>query len=264
MTSSDATGDILFAVDGPVATLTLNRPQARNALTFDMYRAITRHLQSITVDGPVRAVVLQGAGDKAFAAGTDISLFRDFTTAEQGLAYEREMVEHFRALEDCAVPTIAALTGAVTGGGAAIAACCDIRIGSDDLRFGVPIAKTLGNCLAIKTLDKLVGLVGRARTADILLTGRLIGSEQALAAGLVSEVHADAQATKARARALALEMAEMAPLTLRATRTLLNRLARTGAATDDRDIVGAVYGSHDFREGVAAFVAKRPPKWQGR
>lgn len=256
--------DVLFETHGAVGVLTLNRPQARNALTFDMYRQISHHLGAIKPDGPIRAVVLKGAGGKAFAAGTDIGLFQSFTTSAQGLAYEVEMADHFTVIEACPVPTIAVLAGACTGGGAAIAACCDIRIGTHDLRFGVPIAKTLGNCLAIKTLDRLVSLVGRARTADLLLTARLIDGAAALAAGLVSELVVDAAAAEARALVLARDMATMAPLTLRATKTLLARLERHGADADDTDIVGAIYGSHDFHEGVTAFVAKRPAKWQGR
>jgi enoyl-CoA hydratase/carnithine racemase len=159
---------------------------------------------------------------------------------------------------------IAALTGACTGGGAAIAACCDIRIASADLRFGFPIARTLGNCLSSGSLQKMVSLIGPARVAEMLLTARLIDAAEAKTIGLVTEVLPDAAATVARAERLAEEIATLAPITLRVTKEALRRLRTSAAKAPDEDLIAAAYGSDDFREGLESVLAKRKPEWHGR
>ncbi|MEQ1616692.1 MAG: enoyl-CoA hydratase-related protein, partial [Hyphomicrobiaceae bacterium] len=141
-----AASHILYEIREGIGIVTLNRPAQRNALTFEMYARLAEICRTIPDDGSVRALIITGAGDKAFAAGTDISLFRDFTSPEQGIAYEAKADAHFTAIEACPVPTIAAMTGACTGGGAGIAVCCDLRLASADLKYGFPIARTLGNC----------------------------------------------------------------------------------------------------------------------
>ena len=134
--------------------ITFNRPQARNALTFEMYESLASICNNIIDQSEkIRSLIITGAGEKAFAAGTDISGFRDFRTADDALNYERIMDRVLGVLESVPVPTIAAIRGACTGGGAAIAACCDIRVASTDLKFGFPIARTLGNCLSVGNLS---------------------------------------------------------------------------------------------------------------
>lgn len=256
--------EILRSVDGGVLTVTLNRPEKYNALTFTMYDAITEICSTVPADGSVKAIVFRGAGGKAFAAGTDISLFRSFETPEQGIAYEKNADKVFTALERCPVPTIAAITGACTGGGAGIAACCDMRIATRSLKFGFPIARTLGNCLSAATLGRLVGVMGEARVIDLIYTSRLIEADEALRIGLVNELVDDHDAVVARADALARQIAGHAPLTLRVTKELLRRLRHRQAEVDDDDLVGMVYTSADFREGLDAFLTKRKPNWQGR
>ena len=128
--------------------IAFNRPEARNALTFAMYEELADICANVPTDGSVRAVVIHGAGGKAFAAGTDMTQFRAFETAQDALDYEAQIDAVLEAVERCPVPTIAAINGACTGGGASIAAACDIRIASASLKFGFPIARTLGNCLA--------------------------------------------------------------------------------------------------------------------
>jgi enoyl-CoA hydratase/carnithine racemase len=258
------TQDILYEVRDGIGFLTLNRPQARNALTFDMYDRVAAICAGIAPEGAVKAIVISGAGGKAFAAGTDISLFRDFRSAEQGIAYERHAEEIFSAIESCPVPTIAAISGACTGGGAAIAACCDLRIASRDMRFGFPIARTLGNCLSAATLDRLLALLGEARVLDLILTARLIEAEEARQIGLVSELVDSHEALIRRSEALARQIAGHAPLTMRITKELLRRLRRRQARVEDSDLIGLCYSSADFREGLEAFLAKRPPRWTGR
>lgn len=258
------TTDLLVTHDGPVMTVTLNRPEKFNALTFDMYERIAEICSGIKGDGPVKAIVFCGAGGKAFAAGTDISLFRDFKTPEQGIQYEKNADAVFSALEACPVPTIAALTGATTGGGAGIAACCDMRIATKSLKYGFPIARTLGNCLSSATLGRLVGLLGEARVLDLIYTSRLIEADEALRIGLVNEIVEDHAAVMERAHALARQIAGHAPLTMQVTKELLRRMRRRLPAVDDDDLIAKVYTSADFREGLDAFLAKRKPTWTGR
>jgi enoyl-CoA hydratase len=260
-----ATSDILYAVEGAIGVVTLNRPQARNALTMSMYERLSEICRETQPGGPVKALIIRGAGGKAFASGTDISEFSDFTSGAQGVAYEAKMGGLLAAIEGCAVPTIAALAGACTGGGAAIAACCDLRLGSADLRFGFPIARTLGNALGVGILTRVVALIGLARTKDLLLQARLMGAEEALRVGLITEILPTADALDARAREVAVTVAGHAPVTIRACKTILGRLTEAQIATvDGRDMLDLAYGSADFREGRDAFLAKRPAKWTGK
>lgn len=256
--------EILKSLDDGVLTVTLNRPEKFNALTFTMYDTIADICTNVPMDGSVKAIVFRGAGGKAFAAGTDISLFRSFETPEQGIAYEKNADKVFTALERCPVPTIAALTGACTGGGAGIAACCDMRIATRSLKYGFPIARTLGNCLSAATLGRLVGVMGEPKVIDLIYTSRLIEADEALRIGLVNELVDDHEAVVARADALARQIAGHAPLTLRATKELLRRLRHRHAEVNDDDVVGMIYTSADFREGLDAFLTKRKPNWQGR
>ena len=186
--ASTGTDELLVSQDGAIARIVLNRPQARNALTFAMYEGLVTQCLRIQEDASVKALVITGAGEKAFAAGTDIAQFRSFETAEDALGYERFMDRVLGTLERMRVPTIAAIAGACTGGGAAIAAACDLRVATRDARFGFPIARTLGNCLSQGNLKRLSDLIGPARVKDIIFTARLVGAEEALAIGLVGEV----------------------------------------------------------------------------
>lgn len=262
-------GDLLYEEADGFGVATLNRPQARNALTFSMYERLADICRNVPDDGSISAIIVRGAGAKAFASGTDISLFRDFTSGDDGIAYEARTEESLSAIEHCRVPTIAAINGACTGGGAMIAAVCDIRIASKDLKFGFPIARTLGNCLSARNLARLSALVGMARTKDMIFSSRLLGSDEALATGLISECPGGGggdtdggDAVLARAKEIATNMTTLAPLTLRATKELLISLREGGM--DDKGWIAQCYGSSDFHEGIDAFLAKRPPAWQGK
>lgn len=258
------TDDLIYEVSGAVATLTLNRPQARNAFTFAMYEGIAEICRQMPTDGSIRALILTGAGEKAFAAGTDMSQFRAFEKDEDALAYEKRVGAVYDALERCPVPTIAAISGACTGGGAGMAACCDVRITAANLKFGFPIARTLGNTLSIENLARLSALIGPARTKEIVFSARLVGAEEALAAGLVTEVLPDHAALMARARELADLYASHAPLTLRAVKEGLRRLRVEGPHADDADLIVMTFMSEDFREGLDAFFNKRAPEFKAR
>ena len=253
--------ELLYDVSNGIGTVTFNRPQARNALTFEMYEGLADICRGIAPGGEVRALILTGAGEKAFAAGTDISKFRDFSTPQHALDYETRMEKVFHTLETVPVPTIAAIRGACTGGGAAIAAACDLRIATADLKFGFPIARTLGNCLSNANLVRLGALLGAARAKEILFTARLIEAEEALAIALVSEIVED---VLARAQELAQLMAGHAPLTLRATKEGLRRIRTEGPGAPDEDLIVSCYTSEDFHEGLEAFFEKRRPNWQGK
>jgi len=251
--------ELLFAVDDGVGRVTFNRPDQRNALTWAMYDGLVEAVRRVDADEGVRALVLTGAGGRAFAAGTDISQFRSFSRPEDALEYERRIDAVLSVLEACRVPTIAALPGACIGGGAAIAACCDLRIADPALRYGFPIARTLGNCLSMVNLARLSALIGAGRVKELIFTARLIGAEEAVAIGLVSEI-VDGDLL-ARADAIARQIAGHAPLTLRSTKMALRKLR--GEVAEDEALILMAYQSADFREGMEAFLTKRAPHWKG-
>ena len=255
--------DLLYETNDGVGRITFNRPHARNAFTFRMYERLEEICQQAQDDSSVRVLVLTGAGDKAFAAGTDISEFKRFSTATDALNYEARIDRVLSALECSRVPTIAAIAGACTGGAATIAVCCDLRIGAANARFGIPIARTLGNCLSMSNYVRLAALLGPARVKDIIFTARLIGAEEARAIGLLSEVLPDYAALQSRADELARTVALQAPLTLRVTKEALRRIKEKMSPEEDRDLILMCYMSRDFREGMDAFLNKRTPNWKG-
>ena len=256
--------ELLYEVREGVAYVTFNRPQARNALTFAMYERLAEICNGANEDRSIRAILMTGGGDKAFAAGTDISQFRAFDKEADALAYEERIDRVMNAIERCRVPTIAAIHGACTGGGASIAACCDLRIASRTIKYGFPVARTLGNCLSLASYNRLVYLVGPALVKDIVFQARLIEADEALAKGLVNELCEDQAALLKRGEELARLVATMAPLTLQATKEALLRLRPKIAHGEGNDLVLMCYMSQDFREGMEAFLNKRKPVWKGR
>lgn len=254
------TDQLLWESANGIGRLTFNRPAQRNALTWAMYDGLVETLERVDADPAMRALIITGAGDKAFAAGTDIGQFREFKSPADAIGYEQRIDSVLTRLEACRVPTIAAIAGACTGGGAAIAACCDLRIAATGARFGFPIARTLGNCLSMANLARLSALIGAARVKEIIFTARLIEADEAQRIGLVSEITTP-DALAERAQALAQAVASLAPLTLRSTKLALRRLQ--GTVVEDEELILMCYGSADFREGMEAFLAKRPPAWTG-
>ncbi len=253
---------ILYEVEGGIGRVTLNRPEARNALTFEMYDRIAEICASPSSDDSVKALIITGAGERAFGAGTDISLFRDFRRDEDALGYEERIEAVLTAVETCPVPTIAAIAGACTGGAAALAVACDLRIAAQNAVFGIPVARTLGNCLSLANVNRLVAMIGAGRVMELMLTAKLVDADTAKAIGLFAEVLPDHAGLMARASELAQTVAGHAPLTIRATKETLRRLRQ--GRRDDHDLVTQCFMSADFREGLEAFLAKRKPNWQGR
>ena len=250
---------------GEIVWVTLNRPQARNALTFAMYERIREVCLEVNADPSVRVVVFTGAGGRAFAAGTDISQFRAFDKEEDALAYEERMDGVLGALEKVRVPTIAAIAGACTGGGAGIAAVCDLRICTPSLKYGFPMARTLGNTLSMANFARLTMLIGAARLKEILFMARLIGADEAAAIGLVNEVVATEEALEPRVMEIASTISKHAPLTMETAKEALRRIrVRMTPEDGGSDLVIKAYMSEDFKEGIEAFFSKRPAKWKGR
>jgi enoyl-CoA hydratase/carnithine racemase len=263
ITGANVDADLLYEVRDGVARITFNRPQARNALTFAMYERMAGICRAINDDPSVKVLILTGAGDKAFASGTDISQFRAFKTPEDAVGYESRIDRVLSDVEQCRVPTIAAIAGVCAGGGAGIAACCDLRIGTQTAKFGFPIARTLGNCLSMSNISRLTALIGPARVKDILFTARMVEAREALSIGLLTETVEDASALQRRADELARTIAGHAPLTLRATKEAVRRLSKRLSSQEGEDLILMCYMSRDFREGMEAFLNKRPPQWRG-
>jgi len=254
----------VFETDGPVATLTFNRPEARNAMTWEMYEALVSACRRVNEDATIRVLILRGAGGKAFVAGTDIAQFKHFSNRDDGLKYEERLDHVLDQLEGVNKPTIAQVEGVAAGGGCAIALTCDLRVATPEASFGIPIARTLGNCLSGASYGRLLDVMGPGGVKDMLFTGRLIGGVEAHALGIVNRLVAAAD-IEGTVKALAAEIAANAPLTLRATKEMIRRILarRRLAAADAADMVEMCYTSADFREGVTAFLAKRKPTWSG-
>jgi enoyl-CoA hydratase len=257
------TQDALVTRDGAIMTLTLNRPQTRNAMTWAMYERLLQVCEEVDADDSVRVLILRGAGGKAFVAGTDISQFKVFETAEDGLAYERDGAARSARLERVRKPVIAQIQGFAVGGGFNITACCDLRIATPDAKFGAPIARTLGNCLSMETYARFVDLLGTSRVKDVIFRARFFTAEEALAAGFVHEI-VPPEEIDARVKAIALEIADHAPITIQVTNEALRRLRDHRGLPDGDDLIARTYTSADFREGAAAFVEKRKPRWTGK
>jgi len=257
------TDEVLYERRGAVALFTFNRPQARNALTWPMYEAMYDACEHVDADDRVRVLVLRGAGDKAFVSGTDISQFRAFSTPEDAIRYEENNNRYAGRLENLRKPTIAMLRGYCVGGGAAIAMACDLRLASPDVKFGVPIARTLGNTLSNHNLVRLVSLVGPARAKDILFLARFVGADEGKAVGLLNEV-VEPERLEARTFELAEMIAGHAPLTIRSIKEGINRIVAGSRLEESQDLLLMCYMSDDFKEGVAAFLEKRPADWKGR
>lgn len=258
--SSKDEGSVLLEQAGPVATITLSRPAALNALTWTMYQQLDAHLQQLAADESIHAVIVRGEG-KAFAAGTDIQQFVGFS-AEDGIAYEHTMEAIVERLYTFPKPTLAAIHGPAVGAGIVIASVCDLRYATPAARFGVPIARTLGNCVTLKNYQHLADAFGAMPAKEMLFTGRLLAADEAFQAGFLTAIVEEEQ-LMAHVNDVALRISALAPLTIWAAKEGQRRLNAAAHAIDFDDVVATVYGSADFSEGVQAYLEKRKPTWRG-
>jgi enoyl-CoA hydratase len=255
--------DIIIERKEGIAEVKFNRPGVRNAFTFEMYEAVYDLCVEANEKEEIRAILFAGVDSSAFASGTDISLLQGIKDGKGGIEYEERIERVVGTVERCRVPTVAAIAGACTGGGAALATACDLRIGAKNMRFGYPMAKTLGNCLSLPNSARLIFLIGPGRFRELLLTTRLMGAEEAYAAGLISEV-VEPSDVLARAHQLAVRIAQNAPLTMWAAKEAVRRLHEQVQSADFADVIEKCYQSEDFRLGVEGFIKKQTPKWTGR
>ncbi|HWI80146.1 MAG TPA: enoyl-CoA hydratase/isomerase family protein [Ramlibacter sp.] len=255
-------GETRLAIDGAVASVVFDRPAARNAMTWAMYEQLGAICDQLAAEPGVRVVSFRGAGGEAFVAGTDIEQFKQFKGGADGVAYEKRIDECMAKLETLPMPTVAVIEGWAVGGGLAIATACDIRIATPSARLGVPIARTLGNCLSVANLARLVAAFGRPRVQRMLIGAEILKADEALSCGYLAELVA-ADAIDAAAAALCQRLASMAPVTQAVTKEGLRRLLLQHLP-DAEDLISRSYGSDDFHEGVNAFSEKRSPVWRGR
>lgn len=251
--------NIVVSVEDGVASVIIDRPTAKNAMSFAMYDALGSACRHINADPAIRVATLRGSG-KAFAAGTDISEFLAFRTGRDGVAYEGMIETALQALAGVKVPTIAVIEGHAVGGGLMLAQACDIRIATPGARFGVPVARTLGNCITTRNLTRLAGEFGASRVRRMMYLAELIDAEEARSAGFIAKI-VEPESLEEAIAALCQKVAACAPVTLRSAKEQFRRSA--SGLHEDQDLLEACYASADFHEGVAAFMAKRAPRWRG-
>jgi enoyl-CoA hydratase len=254
-------GIVHLDIKDGVASVVFDRPAARNAMTWAMYERLNAICEQLKADSAVRVVTFRGAGGQAFVAGTDIEQFTTFTSGEDGVAYEKQIDQCIARLESLPMPTVAVIEGWTIGGGLAIATACDFRIATTGARFGVPIAKTLGNCLSVVNLSRLVAVFGVPRVKRMLMLAEVLTAAEALDCGFLLE-RVEAGEIDALAAALCARLAALAPVTQSVSKEGLRRLVSSSLPPDE-DLIRRCYGSGDFHEGVAAFVEKRSPAWKG-
>ncbi len=263
-TTGSAPG-LLYACDGALARITISQPAKMNAMAFQMWQALPELVARAAADPQVRAIVLEGDGEKAFCAGADISQFGAQRSDPEGVAaYDRAVAQGMAALAQAAKPTIAVIRGICFGGGFGLAMACDIRLARADARFRVPAAR-LGLGYGYEGVKLFVHKLGPDVAADILFSARILDAPEAERLGVVAKVW-DAASFATDCAAYLDSVAANAPLTLMAAKAALTELAKPDSARDPARVaalVAACFGSADYKEGQAAFKEKRTPQFRG-
>ena len=259
MTTNAAPPCLNLHIDGAIARITFNNPAARNAMTWPMYEELKTICDSLAINPSIRVAIFRGAGDKAFVSGSDIQQFVDLKKDE---AYEVAVDNIFNSLQQLPMPTIALIEGLAVGSGLLIATACDFRVSTPEARFGIPVARTLGNCLSPSNLSWISAHLGVPMVKKMLLTSELIKAPELLESGFIYQT-AEAVEIEAVTNALAQKLAALAPITQKASKLALARLLQSNLP-DCTDLMRETYNSQDFREGVNAFLDGRSPKWVGK
>ena len=246
-------------IDGNIARITFNNPTARNAMTWPMYEELKSICDDLAQNSNIRVLIFRGAGDKAFVSGSDIE---QFVSLKKDEAYEKAVDRIFISLQELPMPTIAVIEGLAVGSGLLMATACDFRISTPEARFGIPVAKTLGNCLSPSNLHWICAHLGIPMVKKMLLTAELVKAPELLASGFLYQTAEASEITEA-ADALAKKLAVLAPITQKSSKLGIARLLRN-TLPDCTDLLRETYNSQDFREGVNAFLEGRPPKWTGQ
>ena len=259
MTTSPTPPCLNLELDGKIARVIFNNPSARNALTWPMYEELKKICDALATNPDIRVVIFRGVGDKAFVSGSDIQQFIDLKKDE---AYEVAVDQIFASLQQLPMPTIAMIEGLAVGSGLLIATACDFRISTHDARFGIPVAKTLGNCLSPSNLSWLAAHLGVPTVKKMLLTAELIKAPELLETGFLYQTAASTE-IESVTNALVQKLAALAPLTQKASKLTLARLLQSNLP-DCTELMRETYNSKDFKEGVNAFLESRPPQWLGQ
>ncbi len=254
-------GQVHLSIRDGIASIVIDRPEARNAMTWFMYDRLAVIGEHIANDPAVKVATIRGEGGEAFVAGTDIEQFKEFSGGDDGIAYEKKIDERIRLIEQLPIPVIAIVDGWAIGGGLAISAACDFRIASPKSSFGVPIARTLGNCLSMGNLTRIVEAFGASRAKRMLLLAETISAEEARSCGFVTEI-AESDQLDSKAAEMCARLMKHAPVTMRVSKEGIRRVVSEGLPPGE-DLIAECYASRDFKIGVEAFLNKTKPQWTG-
>ena len=254
--------DLIHETHNNMLWITFNRPDARNAITFEMYDKLGELCKDATSDSSIKAIIITGIGNYSFSSGTDITQYKNLENKTDPIEYEKRIETVLETIERCPLPTVASINGVCTGMGVMIAAVCDIRIAVNDARFGFPFPLRLGSCISALNLARLTALIGSGRTREFIFSARFMHAEEAKDIGLISEISHTMAAMKAESESMARHLSQMAPFTIQATKEAMHRNL-VASTVDDSDLFELCFLSKDFQNGLEAFIAKEKPNWSG-
>ena len=252
---------VSLEIRGNLAYITFDHVAARNAMTVGMYQSLKSICLELIQNSSVRVAILRGAGGKSFVSGSDIAQFATFKDGQDGVRYEEGIDDYLGPLATLPIPTIAVIDGMAVGGGLAIASCCDFRISTPDAKFGVPIARTLGNCLSAGNVAWLVAHLNVNIVKRMLLLAEMISAPELQKQGYLLATYEQDQLGH-EADNLAERLSKLAPITQKSSKLVLARLIKNNPPNCN-DLISETYGSNDFKSGVAAFLKGQPPVWTG-